>query len=106
MVWKKKEPLPIGKRFFSLDKCRGLKKEGGNLLRGVPPTKKLRWRWPPEPSWLFDTNGRPQLQSQPSHCPFVRQSSSDMHNYNFEGIKGKRISYLRQAIFFARRRCV
>jgi hypothetical protein len=21
-------------------KCRGLKKEGGNLLRGVPPTKK------------------------------------------------------------------
>src|SRR5438105_2904640 len=23
-----------------LKKCRGLKKEGGNLLRGVPPTKK------------------------------------------------------------------
>jgi hypothetical protein len=21
-------------------KCRGLKKEGGNLLRGIPPTKK------------------------------------------------------------------
>src|SRR5215204_4847859 len=25
----------------ALYKCRGLKKEGGNLLRGVPPTKKL-----------------------------------------------------------------
>ena len=23
-------------------KCRGLKKEGGNLLRGTPPTKKLQ----------------------------------------------------------------
>jgi hypothetical protein len=22
------------------NKCRGLKKEGGNLLRGIPPTKK------------------------------------------------------------------
>ena len=23
-----------------IKKCRGVKKEGGNLLRGIPPTKK------------------------------------------------------------------
>src|SRR4029079_8084854 len=32
--------IPIAAAGSNLKKCRGLKKEGGNLLRGVPPTKK------------------------------------------------------------------
>ena len=43
-------PRPAYRSRIVFKKCRGLKKEGGNLLRGVPPTK--------EPGQLF-TESKP-----------------------------------------------